>query len=275
MAHPHPIERRRAAWRDKWYVIIFQHDTRAGRLFDVILLVLILLSVLSVILESVKSIREDFGQYFSAVEWTFTILFTIEYVARLACARSAKRYARSFFGIVDLLAIAPTYLSVFFYTQHVFGVVRSLRLLRVFRILKLNEYLGEAVALRVAIQASMRKITVFLFAVLTIVIIVGAMMYQIEGEANGFTSIPTGMYWAIVTVTTVGYGDISPHTVLGRILASLLMTIGYGIIAVPTGIVTFEYARAAGAGRSRTCPVCGLSAHDLDALHCKRCGSRL
>jgi voltage-gated potassium channel len=275
MADQHPIEQGRAAWRDKWYVIIFQHDTRAGRWFDIVLLVLILLSVLSVIMESVRSIRDAYGDYFSAVEWTFTVLFTIEYVARLACARSAKRYARSFFGMVDLLAIAPTYLSVFFYTQHAFAVVRSLRLLRVFRILKLTEYLGEAVALRVALQASMRKITVFLFAVLTIVIIVGAMMYQIEGDANGFTSIPTGMYWAIVTVTTVGYGDISPHTVLGRILASILMTLGYGIIAVPTGIVTFEYARASAAGRGRTCSACGHAQHDPDALYCKRCGAAL
>jgi voltage-gated potassium channel len=275
MADSNGARPRRAAWRDRWYIIIFQHHTPAGRLFDVVLLVLILLSVLSVILESVNSIREAYGQYFNAVEWTFTILFTIEYVARLACAKSAKRYARSFFGLVDLLAIAPTYLSVLFATQHAFAVVRSLRLLRVFRILKLTEYLGEAVALRVALQASIRKITVFLFAVLTIVIIVGALMYQIEGEANGFTSIPTGMYWAIVTVTTVGYGDISPHTVLGRILASMLMIIGYGIIAVPTGIVTFEYARASAAGAARKCSACGFSRHDPDALYCKRCGGQL
>jgi len=275
MADPHPVEHRRAAWRDKWFVIIFQHDTPAGRRFDVILLVLILLSVFSVILESVRSLREAYGAYFNGFEWAITILFTIEYGARLACAKSAKRYARSFFGIVDLLAIAPTYLSVFFSVQHAFAVVRALRLLRVFRILKLTEYLGEATALRLALQASVRKIIVFLLAVLTIVIIVGALMYQIEGEANGFTSIPTGMYWAIVTVTTVGYGDISPHTVLGRIVASLLMTIGYGIIAVPTGIVTFEFARASAAGPTRTCSTCGYSPHDADAVYCKRCGAQL
>ena len=187
----------------------------------------------------------------------------------------ARRYALSFFGIVDLLAVAPIYLSIFFSVQHAFAVVRALRLLRVFRILKLTEYLGEAVALRIALQASVRKIVVFLFAVLAIVIIVGAMMYQIEGDANGFTSIPVGMYWAIVTVTTVGYGDISPHTVLGRILASMLMTIGYGIIAVPTGIVTFEYAKASAASQSRVCPACGLAHHDQDALFCKRCGAQL
>ena len=275
MAGPHPIEPARAAWRDKWYVIIFQHDTPAGRLFDVVLLTLILLSVLSVILESVPSIRGSYGPYFRTVEWIFTGLFTIEYVARLATARDPRRYSLSFFGIVDLLAIAPIYLSVLFAVEHSFTVVRSLRLLRVFRILKLTEYVGEAAALRIALQASLRKITVFLLAVLMIVIIVGALMYQIEGEANGFTSIPTAMYWAIVTVTTVGYGDISPKTVIGRILASLLMTVGYGIIAVPTGIVTFEFARASAAGRSRVCSACGLSAHDPDAIFCKRCGAQL
>ncbi len=275
MADPHPVKPARAPWRDKWYIIIFQHDTPAGRLFDIILLTLILLSVLAVILESVPSIRANYGIYFNTVEWIFTGLFTVEYAARLVSARNARRYALSFFGIVDLLAVAPVYLSVLFAVEHSFTVVRSLRLLRVFRILKLTEYVGEAAALRVALQASLRKITVFLFAVLTIVIIVGAAMYQIEGEANGFSSIPTGMYWAIVTVTTVGYGDISPHTVAGRILASLLMTIGYGIIAVPTGIVTFEFARASAAKLSRVCPACSLSPHDPDALFCKRCGAQL
>ncbi len=278
MADPHPVEPVRAAWRDKWYVIIFEHGTPAGRLFDIVLLTLILLSVLSVILESVPSIRADYGFYFKTVEWIFTGLFTLEYAARLVSAKDARRYALSFFGIVDLLAIAPVYLSLLFAVEHSYTVVRSLRLLRVFRILKLTEYVGEASALRVALQASARKITVFLLAVLTIVIIVGAMMYQIEGPANGFTSIPVGMYWAIVTVTTVGYGDISPHTVAGRIVASLLMTIGYGIIAVPTGIVTFEFARASASGApgaSRACSACGLMPHDSDAVFCKRCGAQL
>ena len=275
MADSHLVERPRAGWRDKWYIIIFRHDTPAGRLFDVVLLTLILLSVLSVILESVPSIRAAYGSYFTTVEWIFTGLFTIEYAARLISAKNAKRYALSFFGIVDLLAIAPIYLSLLFAVEHSFTVVRSLRLLRVFRILKLTEYVGEAAALRVALQASVRKITVFLLGVLTIVIIVGAMMYQVEGEANGFTSIPTAMYWAIVTVTTVGYGDISPKTIGGRILASILMIIGYGIIAVPTGIVTFEFARASASGSSRICSACHLSPHDPDALFCKRCGAQL
>jgi voltage-gated potassium channel len=275
MADSYVVDRNRASWRDKWHEVIFGHHTAAGRLFDVVLLTLILLSVLSVLLESVRSIRESYGAYLNIAEWVFTSLFTIEYVARLISAKNAKRYAISSFGIVDLLAIAPVYLSLLFAIEHSFTVVRSLRLLRVFRILKLTEYIGEANALGVALKASLRKITVFLFAVFAIVIIVGAVMYQIEGEANGFTSIPTAMYWAIVTVTTVGYGDISPKTVAGRILASMLMIIGYGIIAVPTGIVTFEFARAAGVGTPRLCSACGLQAHDRDALFCKRCGTQL
>jgi len=275
MADSHLVDRNRAPWRDKWSEVIFGHETAAGRLFDVILLTLILLSVLTVLLESVRSVREGHEFSFRVAELTFTSLFTFEYVARLVSARNARRYATSFFGIVDLLAIAPIGLSFLLGGPHSFTVVRSLRLLRVFRILKLTEYSGEAAVLRVALQESIRKIIVFLFAVLAIVIIVGAMMYQIEGEANGFTSIPTAMYWAIVTVTTVGYGDISPHTVVGRILASMLMIVGYGIIAVPTGIVTFEFARASAAGPVRVCSACGLQPHDRDAVFCRRCGSRL
>jgi voltage-gated potassium channel len=279
MADSHPVDRKRAPqraeWRDKWSEIIFGHDTTAGRIYDVILLTVILLSVLTVLLESVRSVDQAYGFELRVAEWIFTALFTIEYVARLICARNAKHYAISFFGIVDLLAFAPIYLSFFFGVAHSFTVVRSLRLLRIFRILKMTEYIGEAAILRVALQESVRKIAVFLFAVLTIVIIVGAMMYQIEGEANGFTSIPTAIYWAIVTITTVGYGDISPHTVLGRILASMLMIVGYGIIAVPTGIVTFEFAKATAAGPVRICSACNLQPHDRDAVFCKRCGTRL
>jgi voltage-gated potassium channel len=275
MADSHGVDRKRAPWRDKWNEVIFGHETAAGRFFDVILLTLILLSVLTVLLESVNSLREGHEYYFRLAEWTFTLLFTIEYAARLISSKDARRYATSLFGIVDLLAIAPIGLSFLLGGAHSFTVVRSLRLLRIFRILKLTEYMGEAAVLRVALQESVRKIIVFLFAVLAIVIIVGAMMYQIEGEANGFTSIPTAMYWAIVTVTTVGYGDISPHTVAGRILASMLMIVGYGIIAVPTGIVTFEFARASAVGSVRACSACGLQLHDGDAVFCKRCGTRL
>jgi len=274
--HPtHPIDRKRAPWRDNWNKIIFGHETPAGRFYDVVLLTVILLSVLTVLLESVRSIDKAYGFELGVAEWIFTSLFTIEYVARLICSDNPKRYVLSFFGIVDLLAFLPVYLSLFFTAAHSFTAVRSLRLLRVFRIFKLTEYIGEATVLRVALQESIRKIIVFLFAVLAIVIVVGAMMYQIEGEANGFTSIPTAMYWAVVTVTTVGYGDIAPHTVLGRILASMLMIVGYGIIAVPTGIVTFEIARASAAGPVRVCSACGLKPHDRDAVFCKRCGTRL
>jgi voltage-gated potassium channel len=265
----------RAPWRDRWNEIIFGHESFAGRLFDVVLLILILLSVLTVLLESVLSIRDAHGPFLRAAEWVFTVLFSIEYVARLLTATNARRYARSFFGIVDFLAVGPVYLSLLFGASPSFAVLRSLRLLRVFRILKLTQFVGEAAALRIAVMASMRKITVFLFAVITIVIIVGALMYQIEGDANGFTSIPAGMYWAVVTVTTVGYGDISPRTVPGRLLASVLMILGYGIIAVPTGIVSFELARATGAGGGRKCLGCGLPYHDRDALHCKQCGALL
>jgi len=275
MNESQPITHLRAPWRDRWREIIFGHETFGGRLFDVILLVLILLSVLTVLLDSVRSIREAHGSLLRAAEWTFTILFTIEYLARLATASSAARYSRSFFGIVDFLAVGPVYLSFLFGAVRSFSVLRSLRLLRVFRILKLTQFIGEAAALRIAIIASARKIVVFLFVVITVVIIVGALMYQIEGEQNGFTSIPAGMYWAVVTVTTVGYGDISPHTVVGRLLASVLMILGYGIIAVPTGIVSFELARATSSAATRKCPHCGLQYHDRDAQFCKQCGASL
>ena len=269
-----PDDRNRAPWRDKCHEVIFGHDTFAGRLFDVLLLILILFSLLIVLLESVRPLREAYGLYFQIAEWAATALFTIEYGARLVSAWNARKYS-SFFGVVDLLAIAPIYLSLLFVEAHSFTLVRSLRLLRVFRILKLSEYIGEAAVLGVAIRESARKITVFLSGVLAIVTVVGALMYQIEGEANGFTSIPAAMYWAIVTVTTVGYGDISPKTVMGRILASMLMIVGYGIIAVPTGIVTFELARASTGGPIRRCPACSLQLQDREAIFCKRCGTRL
>jgi voltage-gated potassium channel len=275
MADSQPDGRNRALWREKWRRVIFDNDTRAGRAFDGLLLILIVFNLLLVALESVRSIGETYAFYFDVAEWIITALFTIEYAARLLSAPDARRYATSFFGLVDLLAIAPVYVSVLFGFAHSFTVVRSLRLLRIFRILKLSEYLGEAAALGVALRESARKIIVFLLGVLAIVTIVGTLMYEIEGEANGFTSIPTAMYWAIVTVTTVGYGDISPKTVVGRILASFLMIVGFGIIAVPTGIVSFELSRASQGGPIRHCPACSLQRHDTDAVFCKRCGTRL
>lgn len=275
MADSQPEDRSRALWRDRWRRVIFDNDTLAGRWFDGLLLTLIVFNLLLVALESVRSIGEAYGFYFDVAEWIITAIFTIEYAARLVSAPNARRYATSFYGLVDLLAIAPVYASVLFGLTQSFTVVRSLRLLRVFRILKLSEYLGEAAALGVALRESARKIIVFLVAVLAIVVIAGTLMYEIEGEANGFTSIPTAMYWAIVTVTTVGYGDISPKTVVGRILASFLMIVGFGIIAVPTGIVTLELSRASQGGPIRQCPLCSLQRHDPDAIFCKRCGTRL
>jgi len=275
MSASDPDVHHRAQWRDKLYEIIFGHHTFAGRLFDLVLFILILVGVLTVLLDSVRSVHDAYGGYLQAAEWCVTVLFTVEYVARLLCARDALRYATSFFGIVDLLAVAPVYLGVFFGISHSFTLIRTLRLLRVFRILKLTQFLGEATVLKAAIRASLPKITVFLFTVLTVVIMVGALMYQIEGERYGFTSIPASMYWAIVTVTTVGYGDISPHTVLGRFIASILMVLGYGIIAVPTGIFSLELARSSSMAPTRACVRCGFAQHDRDATHCKHCGEVL
>lgn len=261
-------------WRRKLYAIIFESDTPAGKTFDILLLVAIVLSILVVSLESVTSIRLRYGWLLVALEWVFTILFTVEYILRLLCTRYPLAYARSFFGVVDLLSVLPTYIGLFITGTHYLLVVRILRLLRVFRVLKLGQYMSEAAILRQAISASQKKISVFLLAVVTIVVIVGALMYLVEGPAGGFDDIPTSMYWAIVTLTTVGYGDISPVTPMGKFLASVLMLVGYGIIAVPTGIVTSELSRAAQPS-SVVCPVCERTGHASDARYCKYCGAEL
>ena len=263
--------------RARLHEIIFEADTRAGRLFDLTLIWLILLSVATVILESVRSVRLQYGEILYALEWFFTLLFTVEYALRLLSVRRPLRYARSFFGVVDLLAIIPTYLSILVPGSQYLLVVRILRLLRVFRLLKLSEYVAEGDTLRLALQASRRKISVFISAVVLLVVIIGALMYVVEGEEHGFTSIPISVYWAIVTLTTVGYGDLSPRTPIGQILASIVMIIGYGIIAVPTGIVTVELAEAARQRKisRQSCPSCGAEGHDPDALHCKYCGANL
>lgn len=270
-------ERPTTARRARLHEIIFEADTRAGRLFDLTLIWLILLSVATVILESVRSVRTQYGDLLYALEWFFTILFTIEYVLRLLSVRHPLRYATSFFGVVDLLAIIPTYLSLLVPGSQYLLVIRILRLLRVFRLLKLSEYVSEADTLRLALRASSRKISVFLSAVILLVVIIGALMYVVEGEAHGFTSIPISIYWAIVTLTTVGYGDISPRTSLGQMLASAVMIIGYGIIAVPTGIVTVELAQAARGKKitRQSCPSCSADGHDSDAIYCKHCGASL
>lgn len=272
-AHPSPSFRRRL------YEIIFEAETPAGRTFDVLLIWCIVLSIAVVVTGSVAAVNRRYGSWLSAIEWFFTLLFTLEYLLRLYCVRRPLRYAFSFYGLVDLLAIMPTYLAFLFPGAQSLMTIRLLRVLRIFRILKLTQYLSEARLLSDALRASRRKISVFLLAVGAIVVIIGAIMYIIEGEANGFRDIPTAIYWAVVTLTTVGYGDISPQTPLGKALASLVMILGYGIIAVPTGIVSAEAVRAAGSAsapvRSRACPSCGRDGHDFDAVYCKYCSSAL
>jgi voltage-gated potassium channel len=265
-----------APWRERLHEIIFEADTPLGKAFDVVLLLAIFLSILAVLLESVSEVRERYGPLLRATEWFFTILFSIEYVFRLISVRRPLRYATSFLGIVDLLSIVPTYLSLFVAGTQSLLVIRSLRLLRIFRVLKVARFLREVTALTTAIRNSRIKIVVFLMVVLTIVLIMGASMYVIEGEAGGFTSIPRGMYWAIVTVTTVGYGDIAPSSVLGQIVAAIAMVLGYSLIIIPTGIFSMELARAARKGvTTQSCPECLREGHDQDAAHCKFCGTKL
>ncbi len=267
----------RGNWRIILHQIIFEADTHAGKAFDIALILSILLSVLAVMLDSVDAVSQIYGDLLYSVEWFFTILFTLEYVFRLICTGRPTKYATSFFGIVDLLAVSPTYISLFFPGTHFLLAIRLLRILRIFRILKLAQYLGEADLLIKALRASRRKITVFLFAVLILVVIFGSMMYVIEGERHGFTSIPRSIYWAIVTLTTVGYGDISPKTSVGQALAAVIMIMGYGIIAVPTGIVTVEMSHAMDKKSITTqvCPECSGEGHDYDAVYCKFCGGKL
>lgn len=267
--HPH--------WRSWLHEVIFEADTPLGKAFDVVLLWAIILSVAAVSLESVQSIREQYGAVLVGIEWFFTILFTIEYLLRVICVRRPLVYIRSFYGIVDLLAILPTYVSLFVVGAQTLIVIRALRLLRVFRVFKLARYVGEASVLMRALRASRPKITVFLVAVLSVVLIVGSLMYLIEGgqPGSGFTSIPKSVYWTIVTMTTVGYGDIAPQTVPGQVLASAVMIVGYGIIAVPTGIVTAEIAVARREVTTQRCRNCGAEGHDPDAKHCKHCGEKL
>ncbi len=273
-------ENRQSITRDDWqkrlYIIIFEADTAAGKLFDIVLIMSIILSVIAVMLDSVKTIHAEYSGVLYAIEWFFTLLFTVEYALRLYSIGRPARYARSFFGIVDLIAILPTYISMLLPGSQYLITVRILRILRVFRVLKLVEYSDEAQVLLQALRASRRKITVFVFTVLTLVVIFGALMYLIEGEENGFTSIPRSVYWAIVTLTTVGYGDISPHTNLGQVIAAVIMIMGYGIIAVPTGIVTVELSHARYRSRRRfVCPSCSAEDHLEGAKHCKDCGEKL
>ena len=265
--------------RERIHRVVFLADTPAGKAFDIALIAAILTSVLVVMLDSVDSIRVHHRGAFLAAEWFFTVLFTVEYVVRLAVVRRPAHYARSFYGVVDLLSILPTYVSLIAPSAIVLLSVRILRVLRIFRVLKLANYLDEADQLNRALSASRRKIAVFIFVILTLVTVMGAMMYLIEGGENGFTSIPQSIYWAVVTLATVGYGDIFPVTPLGKALASVLIVMGYGIIAVPTGIVTVEMNRereaAAAARRHDVCPTCGLDDHAPDARYCRRCGANI
>lgn len=265
--------------RAKTYRVIFLHDTSSGRAFDVALILAILLSVAAVMVESVQSIEADFGTFLRAFEWVVTLLFTVEYVLRIWSVDRPSRYVWSFFGLVDLFSVLPTYASLFLPGGQVLAVIRILRVIRVFRVLKLAQFVGEANLLGAAIRAARYKITVFLIAVLSIVVIVGSIMYLVEGADAGFTSIPAGVYWSVVTLTTVGYGDIAPITPIGQVLASLVMILGYGIIAVPTGIFTAELAHQARTRgtikREQVCLHCSRKENDPDAVFCRYCGAGL
>jgi len=262
--------------RETVRLVIFEAQTPAGRAFDVALIVCILISVLAVLLDSVAEIHERYGDLLYNVEWAFTILFTIEYVLRLWCIENTARYARSFYGVVDLLGIIPTFLSLVVADTQYLLVVRILRVLRVFRVLRMVRYVGEAQVLTDALKASQRKITVFISTVLALVVVFGSFMYLIEGPESGFTSIPKSIYWAVITLTTVGYGDLTPVTPLGQAFATIVMILGYGIIAVPTGIVTMELTEAhRRSANTRTCPVCSVEGHIREATYCWRCGEHL
>lgn len=259
--------------------IIFEADTPAGKNFDVGLLILIFLSSLTVILESVPGFQEKYAELFRILEWLFTMIFTIEYLLRLYCVFKPIKYALSFYGIIDLLAILPTYLSLFVTGTHYLVVVRGLRLMRVFRIFKLGHFMKEAAVIQKALLASRAKITVFLSLVILLVVLIGSVMYLVEGGQNPrFSSIPVSLYWAIVTLTTVGYGDITPVTALGQFLSAVVMILGYAILAVPTGIVSAEMIRGDYPEKklnTTSCPSCSKEGHDNDALFCKYCGAPL
>ena len=270
MKEPNELPR----WKHKVHEIIFEADTFWGKTFDIGLLVAILLSMATVMLESVRDIEREYGTLLRTLEWGFTILFTAEYILRLVSIQYPRKYALSFFGIVDLLSIIPTYLGFFFVGGSSLLVIRTLRLLRVFRVLKLARALSEAHRLALAIQASKRKIAVFLTFILTVVTIMGTVMYLVEPHEAGFTSIPRSIYWAIVTLTTVGYGDIAPQTILGQFIASTIMVLGYSTLAVPTGIISVEISRY-GQVSNKACPHCAAEGHDIDADYCKYCGGKL
>lgn len=272
-------------WKNRVHEIIYEADTPMGKWFDILLFILIILSVLLVMLESVKGIDAKYHRTLFFLEWVVTIFFTVEYIARVVCIKKPFKYIFSFYGIIDFISTIPLYLSYIFAGSQVLLAFRAFRLLRVFRILKLVRFLGEASQLKRALKASRAKITVFLFAVLILSVILGTLMYMVEGDEAGFTSIPTSIYWTIVTLTTVGYGDIAPITPQGQLIATIIMLVGYGVIAVPTGIVTVEFGRQGkmnqeGTNRfvhvnTQACRSCAKEGHRDDATHCYNCGSKL
>jgi voltage-gated potassium channel len=264
-------------WKQRLHEVIFESDTASGKAFDVALLVCILSSIIVVILDSVPSYHSKYGEAFLIMEWCFTIIFTIEYLLRLVSVKRPLRYAFGFLGLIDLLAIIPMYLSIFFIGAQSLLVLRALRLLRIFRIFKLTHFLTEMSFLGSALRAAAKKIAIFMMVVLALVIILGSIMHLVEGQENGFTSIPDSIYWAIVTITTVGYGDIAPVTPAGKFIASVIMLIGYGIIAVPTGIITTEIALMTRSSKTtrQSCPGCGKEGHEENARYCKYCGEKL
>ena len=265
-----------APWRARWFRIIFGHDDASGRRFDVVLIIAILASIIVAMLDSVAGLHLRFGGYMYTLEWIFTLVFTAEYIVRLAVVRSPWRYAHSFFGVVDLLSVLPTWISLAMVGSQYLLVIRALCILRIFRILKLTRYVGDANVLWSTLVRTRRKILIFVSTILTLVLIFGALMYLIEGPENGFTSIPTSMYWAVTTMTTVGFGDITPKTTLGQLVTSLIMLVGYSIIAVPTGIFTAELASGMLEKKSQVrCGECGHRDHDSDARFCKSCGATL
>lgn len=272
---PSTFDNKELSLREKWHEIIFDHHTAEGKAFDVILLWAILLSILAVILESVSEIRMQYGAVLTGLEWSFTILFSVEYLLRIIISKKPIKYIFSFYGIVDLLSTIPTYLALFVSGPQYLATIRIFRLLRVFRVLKLSRYMGESRSLGQALLASRAKITIFLGVILSIVVLVGTIMYMVEGQYpnSGFTSIPRSIYWAVVTITTVGYGDIAPQTAFGQFLSAVLMVLGYAIIAVPTGIVTNELAKQN--PLKKECQRCGNLLNDNDARYCKLCGEKL
>ena len=270
-------KKQKPSWRHRLHEIIYEADTKEGKLFDIVLLIAIIASIIFVMLESVKSFDEKFYEFLNIAEWVITILFSIEYILRIISIKKPFKYIFSFYGIIDLLSTIPKYLSFVLVGSHNLAALRALRLLRIFRILKLARYVGASNRLIIALRASKAKIAVFLFFVVIVCIILGTIMYMVEGEENGFTSIPRSVYWAIVTLTTVGFGDIAPNTPLGQLIASVIMILGYSIIAIPTGIVSAEINKMTQDDDTNTqaCPTCLKDHHKENAIYCYNCGSVL